>query len=209
MMRRASSVIGTILILALAMTVGTVASAEDENWLVRTRLIYISPNDSADGPVGEALDAQVESDFTVEVDLSYFFNDRFAIEGILATAAQEVTIGGFGDRVSLGSVYHAPATFLAQYHFGTEGAFKPYIGLGVNFTIFYSESGDLTQLDLDSNSIGLAGQIGFDRAIGDRGVFNVDLKYIQIETDVGAGGDSLGSIAVDPLVLGVGFGFRF
>jgi outer membrane protein len=208
-MRRTTNVIGTILLLAVALTAATaVTAAEDDPWLVRTRLIYIAPNDDADGALGEA-NVGVESDFTVEVDLSYFFTPRCSIEAILATAAQEVTVPDSGGEVSLGSVYHAPATVLAQYHFNTDAAFQPYVGAGVNFTIFYSESGQLADLDLDSTSIGWAAQAGLDYELTENTVFNFDVKYITIETDVAAGGDDLGTVKVDPLVIGAGFGFRF
>ncbi|NIM63434.1 MAG: hypothetical protein GTO30_17875, partial [Acidobacteria bacterium] len=97
-------------------------------------------------------------------------------------AAQEVTInpGGMGE-LSLGSVYHAPATVLGQYHFGSEGKTRPYVGAGINYTIFYGESGDLQLLNLDSGSLGWAVQAGLDKQIGDDKVFNFDLKYIAIE----------------------------
>jgi outer membrane protein len=167
---------------ALAFSAAQVSLAADGDWLVRTRLIYIAPNDDADDTLG-AVSTEVESDLTVEVDATYFFNDRFAVEGILATAAQEVT-ADLGGRTSLGSVYHAPATVLGQLHFGGEGKFRPYIGLGLNYTIFYSESGTLADLDLDSGSFGLAGQVGIDCAIGDDKVFNFDVKYIEISADV-------------------------
>jgi len=72
-----------------------------------------------------------------------------------------------------------------------------------------AESGDLETLNLDSGSLGLAAQAGFDRSIGEDKVFNVDLKYIMIETDVDDMGTPLGTVEVNPLVIGFGFGFRF
>ncbi len=197
----------------LALTCIPTATAGDGDWLVRTRLIFIEPNDDADGTL-DAVKAQVENDVTVEVDASYFFTDNWAIEGILATAAQEVTADLGGGRTSLGSVFHAPATVLGQYHFVSDGKVKPYVGAGLNYTIFYSEDGTLDDLDLDSGSFGLAGQLGIDVKIGEDKVFNFDLKYIEIETDVDdpnsiLTGGSLGTVEVNPLVIGVGFGIRF
>ncbi len=205
--------IGFIGVLAVALTCMPTTAAADGDWLVRTRLIFIEPNDDADGVLG-TVGAEVENDATVEVDASYFFTDNWAVEGILATAAQEVTADLGGGRTSLGSVYHAPATVLGQYHFMTDGKYKPYIGLGLNYTIFYSESGTLADLDLDSGSFGLAGQIGIDCEIGEGKVFNFDLKYANIESDVSDPnsvlvGGSLGTVEVNPLIIGVGFGFRF
>jgi outer membrane protein len=200
--------LGWVAVLAIVLMLSPVATAASGDWLVRVRLLVIEPNDDADGTLG-TLNTKVENDLTVEVDLSYFFTKHFAIEGILATAAQEVTIDPGMGKVSLGSVYHAPASFLAQYHFKPDGKTQPYVGAGVNYTIFYSESGDLETLNLDSGSLGLAAQVGLDRRIGEDKVFNVDLKYIMIETDVDDMGTPLGTVEVNPLVIGFGFGFRF
>ena len=194
--------------IALAILFAPLAIAEDGDWLVRTRLIFIEPDDDASGVLGTQ-NAEVESDVTIEVDATYFFTDRFAVEGILATASQEVTRDAAGGgSESLGSVMHAPATFTAQFHFNTDGKWKPYLGAGINYTIFYEETGALDGLDLDSGSFGPAGQVGVDRKIGENKLFNFDLKYVEIETDVDAGGTSLGTVEVNPLIVGVGFGFR-
>ena len=198
----------------LALLLGCAATASaDDNWMLRTRLIYIAPDDGADG-ILEGADTTVESDLTVEVDLSYFFGDRWAIEGILATAAQEVKADLGGGEVSLGSVYHAPATILGQYHFGPDNKVKPYVGLGINYTIFYRESGTLDMLDLDSGSFGVAGQFGIDFRCGENKYFNFDVKYANIETDVEdptgvVAMGSLGTVEVNPWIIGAGFGLRF
>jgi outer membrane protein W len=49
--------------------------------------------------------------------------------------------------------------------------------------------------------------------LGENASINLDLKYIQIETDVDAviEGSSapLGTVEVNPFVFGVGFGYHF
>ncbi len=205
-----NTTLGLVCILAF-ITLAPAVSADAGDWVVRTRLIFIEPDDGADGAL-ETLNAGVESDVTVEFDATYFFSDSFAIEGILATAAQQVTINPGMGEVNLGAVQHAPATFLVQYHFGGEGKAHPYVGLGLNYTIFYDESGDLANaFDLDSSSVGIAGQFGVDVDLSDNKVFNFDIKYAEIETDVAqlSDGADLGTVEVNPLIVGFGFGFRF
>jgi outer membrane protein len=202
--------LGVLCVISIALVGGPAVQAEEGKWQVRSRLIFILPNDGADGAL-DAANTEVESDLTIELDGTLFVTPHFGIEGILATAAQEVIIDdGSGGRTSLGSVYHAPATFLGQYHFVPEGKVRPYVGLGVNYTIFYSESGALTDLDLESGSLGGAAQFGIDFRASDKLIFNVDAKYITIDLEVkDAGGSSLGTVDVDPLVVGVGIGYRF
>lgn len=191
-------VIGLSLVL-----LGTTAFAADGAWQVRTRLIDVAPDGSGTNGL-EGLD--IKSDFTVEVDFSKFLTDRLALELIVATASQELQIEG----ISLGSVNHLPPTLTLQWHFMDQDAkFQPYIGAGLNATFFYGKSGAIDQLDL-STSFGLAAQLGADWKVTDKTFFNVDLKYIDISTDVETkAGDKIGTADINPLVFGVGIGWRF
>ena len=64
-------------------------------------------------------------------------------------------------------------------------------------------------VDIKRNSYGLAVGAGFDHEIQKNIYFNVDVKKVQIKTTVSAGGTELGDFKVDPLLVGVGVGFRF
>ena len=114
-----------------------------------------------------------------------------------------------------------PPTLLAQYHFAPNATIRPYIGAGVNFTLFYDEdatdgfetaAGGESNVDLDE-SVGLAGQVGLDIGSGDW-FFNIDVKYIQMDTTAtittpGALGTVDVDVDINPWVLGIGFGKRF
>ena len=169
-------------------------------WTVRTRAIAIVPNASS----SDNTDIDVKSDLTFEVDISRQFSPLLSAELILATAGHEVTIGGN----STGSVNHVPPTLLLQLHPVTSGAFRPYVGAGGNFTLFYGNSGGLDPLDFKP-SVGYAGQIGADVMIGSRGMFNVDAKYVYIKTRVENDGAKVADLKINPFVIGAGFGYRF
>lgn len=200
-MRR--SLVGLSLALALA-TPGLVSAQSSHPWTVRARAVYISP-DASSKPVG----LDVKADATVELDISRRLNQFVSLELVLATASQEVTAPtSVAPSGSLGSVNHLPPTLMLQFHPITKGLFLPYIGAGGNLTSFYSKSGGLEDLKL-STSVGYAFQAGFDAAITERTLFNVDAKYVNIETDVKSGGTKLFHLKVNPFVLGVGLGYRF
>ncbi len=191
-------ILGCLAVLLLLPAAAT-AQQPEHPWLIRGRGIAIIP-DASSTPAG----LDVESDATIEIDISYFIHRQFAFELVLASAAQEV----LGPNGSLGAVNHLPPTLLFQFHPVTRGTVRPYIGGGGNATFFYNKSGPLVDFDL-STSLGLAGQVGFDFILTSRAVFNLDAKYISISTDVDQGGTTAFNLDINPLVIGAGFGYRF
>lgn len=179
--------------------------AADGKWMVRIRAIDVAPDAKGDEGLTTA---DVDSDFTIEADFTRFFSKNLALELIAATASQEVTVETDSGTLSLGSVNHLPPTATLQWHFLPDGKFQPYVGAGLNMTIFYNQSGLLKDLDLDT-SFGLAAQVGADWMITDRVAFNVDLKYISISTDVKSEGEKIGTLDINPWVFGVGIGCKF
>ena len=116
------------------------------------------------------------------------------------------------DGTEVGSTKHLPPTVSLQYHFRPTEALQPYIGLGINYTNFFSEetTGPLEGSDLSlGDSWGLAGQIGFDYLMNDNWLFNLDARYIDIDTKAKLDGNSLGSVNIDPWVFSVNLGYRF
>ena len=89
---------------------------------------------------------------------------------------------------------------------------KPFVGAGINYTYFFSESttGALagSKLSLD-NSWGLAAHAGIDFKVGDKGAIRVDARWIDIDTDVKLNGAGLGTVNIDPLVYGAAYVFNF
>ncbi len=88
----------------------------------------------------------------------------------------------------IGTLKHLPPTLLAQYHFTNLGAFKPYVGAGINYTRFSSVNLDRAVERLSpsvkKNSLGPALQVGFDYALDKNWSINLDVKKVYIKTDV-------------------------
>ena len=177
------------------------AQAQEGPWLVRVRAVNLdSANKDSTG-----LELTVNNKVIPEVDISYFFTPNIAAELIL-TYPQKHTLKAGGTEI--GTLKHLPPTLTAQYHFTDLGAFKPYVGAGVNYTRFSSVELP-AGVDIDKNSYGLAVQAGFDYEVAKNVYLNVDVKKVQIRTDVSAGGNDIGTFKVDPLLIGVGVGYRF
>ena len=109
---------------------------------------------------------------------------------------------------AIGSLRHLPPTLTVQYHFDAPG-YKPYVGAGLNYTRFSSVNILGGAADVKRNSFGPALQVGVDIPLTNTLYLNVDVKKVLIRTDVSAGGVKLGKFKADPLLVGVGLGWRF
>jgi outer membrane protein len=177
-------------------------------WMVRVRAVNLdSANKDSTG-----LGLSINNKWMPEVDVSYFFTPNIAAELVLTYPQKhDLRANGLGQ---IGSLKHLPPTLLAQYHFTNFGAFKPYVGAGINYTRFSSVNfNPAVQAALNpsikKNSFGGALQIGFDYALDKNWSVNFDVKKVFIETDVSAAGTKVGTFKVNPVLVGVGLGYRF
>ena len=184
-----------------ALTSGAAMAQQSEGpWMVRARAVHLDSANKDSTPLG----LTVNNKTIPEVDVSYFFTPNVAAELIL-TVPQKHTLRAGG--AAIGSLKHLPPTLLLQYHFNTSGI-KPYVGAGLNYTRFSSVKAP-AGVDIDRNSFGAALQVGVDIPLQKNLYLNFDIKKVFIKTDVTANGAKLGSFKVDPLLVGVGLGWRF
>lgn len=200
---------GIICAAALACT-SVAAGAQDGPWQIRLRAIDVVPDESSTTSIGG--EARVDSAIMPELDITYFWTDHIATELILATSKHNVNARGtaLGD-LSLGDVWVLPPTLTLQYHVNPGGKVRPYVGAGVNYTIFYGDDpgNDIGSIKYE-DGFGFALQAGADFQIDDTWFFNVDAKRIWLNTDVEInGGGVTADVDLNPWVFGIGFGRRF
>ncbi len=198
-----------VLAVAGSVAMSFAAQAADGPWLVRVRAVNL---ESANGD-STGLGLSINNKTIPEIDFSYFFTPQIAAELIL-TYPQKQTIHSSVVGADIGSFKHLPPTLTVQYHFTTMGAFKPYLGAGVNYTRISDVSfipAVVTSLhpDLSRNSYGLALQVGADYEIAKNTYLNLDVKKVDIRADVKSSGTKVGEFKVDPLLVGLGIGWRF
>ena len=184
--------------------------------IVRAGAIMVAPNESSDDVLGLG-EFQVSDNTQLGLNFTYMATDNIGIELVAASPfTHEVALEGVG---VIAEVKQLPPTLLAQYYFGDAGSkFRPYVGAGINFTIFFDtefnangEANALSDLDL-SNSVGLAAQAGIDYMINDKWLVNASVMYADISTDVTfkAGTDDVKiKTDIDPLVYMVSIGYVF
>ena len=194
-------------------------SNDFKKWQVRVRGVgVVTPDQSAKiGIIGG--DVQISDTFIPELDFTYFFTEHFAAELILGTAKHDVkAINTVAGDIDLGSAWLLPPTLTAQYHFyvSDKKIVKPYIGAGVNYTLFYNvKSGAVADVKYE-NSLGYAAQAGIDLNLTDSFFLNIDAKRLFLKTDVTVDATNLvaglvvpAEVTIDPWLFGIGVGMKF
>ena len=200
------------------------AQAKQGDILVRLRGIVVAPNEKSGSvlPAFPGEKVSIDNAVAPEIDVTWMASDHIGFELIAATTKHSASgrTGTTGSIGKLASTWVLPPTLTAQYHFLPDAPVRPYVGAGVNYTLFYSEdaSGALesavgqTKVHM-SDSFGWAAQAGVDIDLNDRLFLNIDVKYIDIDTtarlSTTAAGVQKVHVDLDPLVFGIGVGMRF
>jgi outer membrane protein len=195
------------------LTSATAFAYEAGDWRATAGMTSVDPEQGNGSLAGGALDVVVDEDTQLTFTGAYMFTPAWGLE-LLASLPFEhdFSLNGGTSVVAQGSTKHLPPTLSVQYHFNSAGKLIPYLGLGVNYTIFFSEKtyGALGAEDLDlDNSVGVALQAGVDYMIDDNFFVNLDLRYIDIESDAKLNGADIGTVDINPTLVGLSLGYRF
>ncbi len=191
-------------------------------WQVRLRAVGVIPQGGGGlttVPGGAFVSDGVKASDAVipELDISYFLTKNISVEAICCISYHNLFLDGgpLGGR-KIAHTLLFPPTVLLQYHITTFGPFQPYVGVGVNYTHFFSQKPDGVILNSITvqDSWGVAGQVGFDYMIDDHWGLNFDVKKIMMNPHVNAtvapGLVSLsGRAALSPWLIGGGITYRF
>lgn len=198
---------------------------EPGDLIVRAGPIVVDTQESSsvlamDGVELPGTGAKVDNDTQLGLTVTYMFRDNWGVELLAATPFSH-TVKAKGLGLEVGEVDHLPPTVSLQYYpMASNSAFQPYVGLGLNYTTFFSEdlSSDFVSalgdgdMKLD-DSFGLAAQIGADYAITDKLVLNASIWAIDLDTTAKIKLDNGSRIKVDvdidPVVFMLGLGYRF
>ena len=200
--------IGLLLLGSLVTNAQVKPSGDTQKWKVRLRAIAAIPTATSYNLSGA--DVRISASLVPELDFTYFFTKNLAAELILGTTNHQVKAVSNGTSTNLGKVWLLPPTLNLQYHFPIN-TITPYIGAGINYTIFYGAKDDAVSLGY-KNSVGFSTQLGFDYKLSDKWFLNADVKKIFLQTDVTVKGETpvvLSGVKINPFIVGAGIGTRF
>ena len=196
------------------------------DWIFRAGLSQVNPTASPGlkNPLGNGVDLTADSDVSLTGTIAYMLTDHIGTELLLAWPFKHGIDAKFpgGTKQRIGYAELLPPTLNLQWYFRPDKAFNPYVGAGVNWTIFTSSDLRKGALGLPQNakletsdSFGADVQIGADYYFSKHWLVNGDVRYIGLTTDVdvknatSAGGTAkLGQLDINPMVYTLAVGYR-
>jgi outer membrane protein len=202
-------------------------------WQIRVRALGVIPD--AHGSTVNVTGApalsspnsglSINNQVVPELDISYYFTPNIAAELILGVTKHHVTATGALAGLDVGKAWLLPPTLTLQYHFTNFGAFQPYVGVGVNYTWFFSQSASNLLTPAGQPAAGLTTtafslksapgavlQAGFDYMIDRHWGLNLDVKKVFLRADYTATVSGIavnGRANIDPWLVGGGVTYRF
>ncbi|NOU52454.1 outer membrane beta-barrel protein [Pseudoalteromonas sp. JBTF-M23] len=192
---------------------------------VNVGAINVNPSNTASHiEQNKALGLVADSDTQLGLTFDYQYTDNITFELIAATPFSHTVNGAGGlQGAEIAKVKHLPPTLMAQYHFfGADSAFRPFVGAGLNYTVFFDEEATQAlrttlgtndvKVDLDS-SFGVALQVGFNYDLNEKWGLHGMISKIDINTDatVYANGTKAltSDVELDPVVAMFGVKYKF
>ena len=217
---RIANRIATVLIgVSMLLGFNQAASADDNTGSIMARVgvSVVHPDASADVFAGGARIPGASADVSTEVvpslTLAYFLTHNLAVELFCCFAKHDVDGKGALNGIDLGDTWIFPPALTLQYHFDNGGAFKPYVGAGIQYIAFFDEGrsnlAGNPRLDLD-DAVGFTLQAGIDVAIGNGWYLNGDVKKTFLDMDASWQGSGItADVDLDPWIFTAALGRRF
>ncbi len=209
--------ISSLAVVAALVSPSVFAHSEGD-FILRVGAASVVPNDSSDKILGSQYELEVNSDTQLGLTFGYMFTDNISLEVLAATPfSHDISTDLVGKDI--GSTKHLPPTVMVQYYFGdSQNKFRPYVGAGLNYTIFFDEGfnstgkgAGLSDLKLD-DSFGLAANVGVDYMINDKWFLNASAWYANIETEAtykAGGAKQKTDVEINPWVFMISGGYKF
>ena len=230
-------------VLATGLLFASTASAHNPgDIVVRAGVAVVQPNassaqlnSSALGDLGDPAITVSGINRNIQLGLTgtYMVMNHLGLEVLAATPfshdveADELSQLGLPDDV--GSTMHLPPTISLQYYpMSGDSAFQPYLGAGINYTMFFKKEvnqelvdglNGVTTVDEEytlslKDSWGWAVQAGFDYQINDKLLVNAAVWHIAIASQATLHGQTsdhkikAADVVIDPLAFAVTVGYK-
>ncbi len=226
---------------AMASGAAMTQAYEAGDWILRAGAVTVAPDTDSDpiylptseGDVELPNGVDVDDDTQLSIIPVYMVTPNWGIEVLAATPFKH-DIELEDAPIDAGSTKHLPPTLTVQwYPRGDQEGWQPYVGIGLNYTTFFSEKVDselvdaagaitglpIVDADLElDDSFGLSASAGVDIPLGEKWSLNAGVWYIDIDTTAEVtvkleGGAKAKlqkfDVDIDPWVYNIGIAYRF
>ncbi|ABA89617.1 OmpW family outer membrane protein [Syntrophotalea carbinolica DSM 2380] len=178
-------IVGIVLAAMMVVFVASVATAADDfkRYSVGVQMMFLNPDVDSVNPTASLISA--EDTMTGGLTLEYFFTPNFSTELVAAIAHVDLEVGD--NKVGSGEAWLLPPSLYIKYHPMPQWKVSPYVGVGVDWVYAWDETvvvgGQRYSLDIE-DSFGWAAKVGADIKITENLYANVDVMYLDNETEV-------------------------
>ena len=203
-------------LLALGLACGA-AQAQDNS--VKFGVARYTTHSSSTGVVGIGVppgaDAETGDATTVLFEYERLIAPNWGIElalGIPPKIKAKATgsVAFLGDDVL--SAKNVTPTLFVNYHFASPGdTWRPYLGLGINYTKFVSVESKLAPDVKLSDSVGPAVKVGLEYALSKEWSLFGSVTALKVKSDLVASGSTVLTTTIDfrPIVYSFGAAYKF
>lgn len=206
--------------LAIALALGATASfAHAQDNVFKAGAIFYQTHSKTTGIQGIGIppgaDAETGDAWTALFTYERMVQPNIGIELVLGIpptieAKGAGTVAFLGDNIL--SAKNVAPTILFNYHFGAPGdTWRPYVGIGVNYTRFASIESRLASNVQLSDSVGLAGQLGVNYFFDKNWGAFASIAAVQVKSDLLAVESTVLTTTIDfrPVTYSFGVSYRF
>jgi outer membrane protein len=216
----------TLIAGAALLAAGAAQAQAAGQWMVKAGWNKITPQvDSGDlsapSPPGTKVD--VKSASALILTGAYMVTDNFSVEFLAGLPYKhdivgDGTIEGVG---KIGSVHQISPTLMAQWRFlEPQAMFRPYVGLGVTYAVFYDTEGSGTLTALTNpggppttisgdHAFGTTGELGGTFKINDQWFIDAAIMKTYITTHTSLSTGQSIEVKQNPVAVNVSVGYRF
>lgn len=190
----------------LAVSAAAVA-APVGSWNVGVGVAHVAPKSGTSPLANNTIRAGVDSNTQPSLTAEYMVAPNVGAEILLATPFKhDINLQADAARINA-ETKHLPPTVSVNYHFNDlHPTIKPYAGLGLNYTTFFSEKIAIPNAKLElKDSFGVAVQAGVDYNFTPTDAVRLNVRYIDIATDVKLNGNKIGTVDINPTVYGLAY----
>jgi outer membrane protein len=202
------------------LAVGLICGASQaEDNVVKFGVTQYTTHSKSNGVTGPGIpagaDAETGDATTVFFEYERLINPNLGVELALGLppkikAKATGTVAFLGDDIL--SAKNVTPTLFVNYHFGAPGdTWRPYVGVGINYTKFVSIKSRLAPDVQMSDSVGWAAKVGVDYTLSKEwGLFG-SVAALQTKSDIVAAGATVLKTSIDfrPITYSFGAIYRF